>query len=647
MIGFFPDPYPDELLYSVCARYSERVNYPNKQSHLIELLGHRGLSAIVDFPNRLNYLISILPSGNHYSVEEIINQNTLFPFYEPFLPCDRAKLIRREMGEDSKDNLLRARIGTTVKQVKMPEYLRFCPYCVEADRKEYGETYWHRLHQLPGVLVCLIHLCFLENSFLEWKRGIGQQFFSAEKYVLRRKPRLFDEKDADHQVLMNLAENAGWLLSQNHISIENSVIRDRYYNQLLKKELAFYNGKLKNKFCEVFTDFYSPRLLKMLGCEVEKSNRNWVFRLVQNGKTDILHHPIRHFLMINFLGFASVEEFFNSFVEFKTIVDGPYPCLNRGSDHFGELRIQQCEVFDYLTKGKNKGKPAAVFVCDCGFIYQRVGPDQSEEDRFRYDSVRQHGEIWEKKLEELWNDLSLSREEISRRLKMSALSVTYHANRLKLPMNTLGARVSNDNTFRRKKVRKTFAQHREIYREEWLKVIQDFPHLHRTELLKKANHKYLWLMKNDAEWINAHMPPPLKPPKNKDFFDWKKIDKEMSMQVEKACQEIYQSVPLKRVCITEIIREVGNKKWIENRELKLPKTTQTINDKLETLEDFMIRKLKFTEAQYIAERKLPTRPQLTIRAVIRNKTADNSEIIQSEINKSLKRISQNVSYFNQ
>ena len=257
MIGFFPDPYPDELLYSVCARYSERVVYPNKQSHIVELLGYRGLSAIVDFPNRLHYLISILPPGHHYSVEELINQNTLFPFYEPFLPSDRARLIRREMSDNSKDNLLRARIATTIKQVKMPECMRFCPFCVEEDRSEYGETYWHRLHQLPGVLICSVHLCFLEDSSLEWKRGIGYQFYSAEKYVLRTKRRLLDKAIFDHQILIKLADEARWILSQNHISIENSVIRDRYYNQLLKKELAFYNGKLKNKLLEVRRSSFS------------------------------------------------------------------------------------------------------------------------------------------------------------------------------------------------------------------------------------------------------------------------------------------------------------------------------------------------------------------------------------------------------
>ena len=33
-----------------------------------------------------------------------------------------------------------------------------------ADREKYGETYWHRKHQLPGVEICLEHRCRLENS---------------------------------------------------------------------------------------------------------------------------------------------------------------------------------------------------------------------------------------------------------------------------------------------------------------------------------------------------------------------------------------------------------------------------------------------------------------------------------------------------
>jgi hypothetical protein len=518
----------------------------------------------------------------------------------------------------------------------MPDCLRYCLYCAEEDKNEFGETYWHRLHQLPGVLVCPDHLCFLENTSLKWKRGIGGHFHLAENYVLRKKPRLLKTDDSEHQVLVKLAKNARWLLSQK-ISIENNVIRDRYYNQLLKKELALYNGKLRHRLFKAFQDFYPPLLLKMLGCSLETNNRSWIFRIVQKGKTDILHHPVRHLLIMHFLGY-SAEEFFNSFTAFKPFVNSPYPCLNRAGDHFGDLKISECKIFDNLTKGKNRGKPIAIFSCDCGFIYQRVGPDKSEDDRFRYDSIREYGKIWEKKLEELWNDLSLSRAEIGRRLGISDLSVTYHAKRLKLPMNVSGARISNDNTHRRKKIRRTFAEHREIYREEWLKVLQENPHLSRTELVKKAHHENLWLMRNDAEWINAYLPEPGKYIRKGELLDWKKIDDEMSVKVRKVCEEIYQLMPPKRASITEVIRRAGKKKWIERRRIKLAKTTQILDEHLESLEDFMLRKLKFAETLYIEEKKIPTRLQLVVRAVIRNTTTGNSEKIQCEISKTLEKI---------
>ncbi len=46
------------------------------------------------------------------------------------------------------------------------EYLYYCPECVRNDRREYGETYWHMIPQLPGVTVCPIHMVPLEKSDL-------------------------------------------------------------------------------------------------------------------------------------------------------------------------------------------------------------------------------------------------------------------------------------------------------------------------------------------------------------------------------------------------------------------------------------------------------------------------------------------------
>lgn len=50
MIGWFPDPYPDELLYSVAARYAERVGYPNCTAAIEELFGGGSTRVSIDFP---------------------------------------------------------------------------------------------------------------------------------------------------------------------------------------------------------------------------------------------------------------------------------------------------------------------------------------------------------------------------------------------------------------------------------------------------------------------------------------------------------------------------------------------------------------------------------------------------------------------
>ena len=50
----------------------------------------------------------------------------------------------------------------------------------------------------------------------------------------------------------------------------------------------------------------------------------------------------------------SAESFFFNFKEFKPFGDGPYPCLNAASDHFGEHLIEKCEIQNNITKGEKK-----------------------------------------------------------------------------------------------------------------------------------------------------------------------------------------------------------------------------------------------------------------------------------------------------
>ncbi|MBN1137926.1 MAG: hypothetical protein JXM73_15155 [Anaerolineae bacterium] len=64
MIGYFPEPYPDELFYSLCARFGARMRYPHKSAVMRELFGTEAAIAVVDLPSRLGFFTEALPPGH-------------------------------------------------------------------------------------------------------------------------------------------------------------------------------------------------------------------------------------------------------------------------------------------------------------------------------------------------------------------------------------------------------------------------------------------------------------------------------------------------------------------------------------------------------------------------------------------------------
>ncbi len=100
MLGFFPTPYPDELFYSVVARYHVRSgNKSFRQTHE-ELFETTELQPDkIVLPNNLNFLISQLPQRSQLTIESLIKKNTLYPFFRNFLtPIET--MVRTELSSN-------------------------------------------------------------------------------------------------------------------------------------------------------------------------------------------------------------------------------------------------------------------------------------------------------------------------------------------------------------------------------------------------------------------------------------------------------------------------------------------------------------------------------------------------------------------
>lgn len=637
MICIFPDPHPDELLYSICARYNALMCYPNSVTATRDFFGDGAIAAVVDRPNRIGHVVKALPPGHLYSVDEFIYQHTHYPFYASFLRPDRALLVRNAMREDG-HNRIAERIGLQAGQLKMPTYLRFCPSCVEQDRANFGETYWHRVHQIPGVEVCPHHAVFLEMSNTLWRNsGNPGAAFTAEHSVYDTPVRTPDTSNHSQFIQSNISRQALWLLEWSGEIPGGELLRHRYYNLLLKQGLAYYSGQIRtSQLIQKFLDYYPSELLTRLGCEIRGSDSNWLLRLLHAHKSEVAQHPIRHILLLNLIG-CSPADVLDTFIEFKPFGDGPWPCLNRASDHYVDSLITSCRVSD--GEKKNRGKPVGEFSCSCGFAYTRTGPDISEEDRFKWASIQSYGTEWEIQLKQHWDDISLTLRQVTLKLGVNELTVKRRAISLKLtfPRPSLGSLRSSGMILERYKIkRKPAKEQRSINRKKLLALINNNPQAGRTELRLLASHVIDWLRRWDQEWLNISLPfaKAKRPPSA--TINWEEQDQLLSAVVETAVSNIYSATdPLKRVSITEIIKTVGHRAWFEKKLDRMPLTSKFLNEHLESLEDYSIRRIAWAVETFRKEGVAPSRAMLTNRAGIRGRLISNSGQVQNALDSAL------------
>lgn len=148
-----------------------------------------------------------------------------------------------------------------------------------------------------------------------------------------------------------------------------------------------------------------------------------------------------------------------------------------------------------------------------------------------------------------------------------------------------------------------------------------------------------WLRKNDEEWFENHSPSQVRRKGFRDLKSWNEIDKSLAKEVREICNEIYnlESFPI-RVSLAEIIRRTGKQNWLQKRKKKLPITNKLLEQNLESLEDFLIRRINWTKAEFIKEKKIPTLLQLKVRAVVVNKVSGRTEKITNFLSETLEEI---------
>lgn len=613
MIEYFPDPHPDELLYSVWARCSDHVGYSARADIHRELFGKKYINAVVDFPCHLDYFVSNLPREHIYTADYFIDYHTLLPLYSPFLPLERVSCIRQQMLKGSAE-AIHSRLGIIHCSIPRPQWLRYCPLCVEQDRAAFGECYWHRLHQIPGVDICHLHATYLEFSNVHARRDFTcGEFASAEQIISNTQPRKAGSLPF-YKILAAIATDVLYLLDHPQQPMNLDFFHQQYHALLARQGFLGKNGRIRRAdFIHAFMDFYSPALLELLHSELNRCKHiggTWLSRLLRLPSSKGLLHPIQHILTIRFLG-STIESFLNhQIVPPAPFGTGPWPCLNPACENYEQNSIITYELGTHSTAVR----PVGVFACTCGFTYIRSGPDHSPDDIFRRDRVASYGAAWETRLCELWLDPTKSVASIARHLGVENHTINCRAAKLGLPFprETHWTRAqAGVHRYRRS------MEDVPIYRAQWLSLLNEMPEAGRSTLQKRLPGVYKWLWTHDREWLRTHLPPKKQPRRyavttqlwrssvqqykviqtSKERLaangEWKN-DAEVAKTIREVSYRLVATAePPERVTLHRISREIPLIRQLRHQIHKAPLTMQAVKEVTESPEDFTIRLIQW------------------------------------------------------
>lgn len=180
MIVQFPLFYPDELVYSLLARYYVKSGYMRYTFAVQDLFALKTARPDIEFVNRYTPVAYEMLTKN-LPIEYIIKKHTMFPCYGRFIKPDRKqKAFDSLCGmKGNYYNLLPMQKSKDGKERR----LRYCPICASEDRERFGESYWHRLHQLQGMNCCSIHKCKLIDSPIAIGGKDSPKLITAEEMI--------------------------------------------------------------------------------------------------------------------------------------------------------------------------------------------------------------------------------------------------------------------------------------------------------------------------------------------------------------------------------------------------------------------------------------------------------------------------------
>lgn len=605
MILKFPEPYPDETFYSWIARYHDQSANGLHKFTVQRLYGASPWCAIYGLPTGLQQFCQNLRPLIRYQPDELIKNHILLPYFSSAVPQHRIEAVKTKMLQATNSGV-HGKLGTLTSKVKNFRYLRYCPACLEDDKKFMGESYWHRSHQLPGVLICPFHQIPTLNSKVDKQNFKHLTYASASQYAT---PYVQQKTMEVSDKLLTIARESSKLLLDYRPQITNH----SYRSELLKA--GFNQGRFinQNKLAKAFLAYWTPELLNEIEAFPDPEKKNWLRRICASGDKGSNFHPLYHVLIRLFLDHQQQTSAVPQTIKPRQ----SYPCPNP----FCPEIAQQSARLIRTHRRKKSGPLHGIIACHCGYSFSC----NLEAENLYTGHVLSYGAIWEERfthfvqkgysIPQMINAMSVSRDVVIRKVTELNLKPGW---KVKLKAKPgLSQYIQNRITIERKNLRQYRKRH---------------PKQSRIDIRAGMNAGYKFLYRQNREWLLKHLPPVKPRQPVSEIINWKQRDRDYLQQVKSIVKELLTQ-PGKPVKITPamISRIMGKRNLFSKIALeKIPKTAAYLKEACDKNQYYQ-RRFNWAKEQLKKTGKTITRSNLVYTACLSYNLTEHQESMVQEL----------------
>ena len=661
MLCYLPAPYPDELLYSVIARYIVHAGVKDAITVVVQIFG-RKMIARVGFLGSLDRVSEHTWPVWQMTGAEIANKLTLFPYYSHFMPDSRTMKCLDLLRSDYCTGLP-LKLGLTGSHVKLPRFLRFCKTCRENDLLKYGETYWRRSHQLAGVLVCPEHGEPLIDTNALMQPSGRKEYIDATLITADAKSENSNDtlSDRESSIALKIAircreilhgQILHWPKGDLHLNYRRAAIERGFVEDLM----ILSPSKIETAFVA-----YYGTLLHKLGCEVPPGvDDSWIRLIVREYIRGSLH-PVYNALFQVFLESVPVDP--ERKIRFGF---GPWKCPNPHASHKEEFPVKRA-----IYKNSKCGIEVDA-ICGCGLRFSFSSTCDTDSKLPVIDRIRQPGLTWQEEAR-LLRQCGLSEASLAERMHLSPDTVKNLLNKMQAPADVsfeqlqLIADISKPLLNKKQDLTGVSSEQINEWRREWLKLQEEVPNQDARLARQKNPALYNRLSKYDSDWLYSKVDQipgwrqqwsklldevpnrsrNLARQKNgwlfsklsrydPDWFyndpksrpeititqriDWEGRDKIWSPMLRAAALKIRSAIPFREISRTAMIKEAGlDPSSILHRLDRLPACKSALNECPETVDEYRERRLCSTMEKACQLGETLTRAQLLRRCGLQYK----------------------------